>query len=147
MKVILRDDVKNVGTAGQVIEVKPGFARNYLVPQGLAYAATPANLKTFENETHLKSKKLVEIRREAEARKAEIEKVSLTAAVKVGEDEKLFGSVTTHTIADLLKEKGYEFNHRKILLSEPIKELGVFEVGVDLAPGVEAKVKLWVVKE
>ncbi len=147
MKIILRDDVKGVGAAGQVLEVKPGFARNFLVPQGLAYMATPANLKAFESEKRLKARKTQESRREAEARKTELEKVSLTTAVKVGEDEKLFGSVTALNIADLLKEKGFDINHRKILLDEPIKELGVYEVGVDLAPGVEAKVKLWVVKE
>lgn len=147
MKVILRDDVKGVGAAGEVLEVKTGYARNFLLPQNLAYPATPANMKVYENEKRLMAKRVAENRREAEQKKAEIEKLSLTVSVKVGEDERLFGSVTTHTIADLLTEKGHEINHRKILLDEPIRELGVFEVGVDLSHGVEAKVKLWVVKE
>ena len=79
--------------------------------------------------------------------KTELEKISLTVVVKVGEDERLFGSVTTHTISDLLKEKGFEINHRKVVIDELIKELGVYEVGIDLGFGVEARVKVWVVKE
>lgn len=147
MKVILRDDVKGMGAAGEILDVKTGYARNFLLPQNLAYPATPANMKVYENEKRLMAKRVAENRREAEQKKAEIEKLSLTVSVKVGEDERLFGSVTTHTIADLLTEKGHEINHRKILLDEPIRELGVFEIGVDLSHGVEAKVKLWVVKE
>jgi large subunit ribosomal protein L9 len=109
--------------------------------------ATPGNMKTYEKEKYLKARKLAENHRDAELKKEEIEKISLTVAVKVGEDDRLFGSVTTHTISDLLKEKNYDFNHRKIILAEPIKELGVYEIGIDIAPGVEAKIKLWVVKE
>ncbi len=147
MKVILRDEVKGKGSAGDVIEVKPGFARNFLVPQGLAYLATPGNMRVYENEKYKRAKQVEQLRAEALQRKAEVEKVSLTVTVRVGEDERLFGSVTTHNIADLLREKGYDINHRKIILEEPIKQLGVFEVGIDLAPGVIATVKLWVVKE
>ncbi len=147
MKVILREDVKGKGHAGDIIDVKTGFARNFLVPKGLAYLATDSNLKAFESEKYTKAKLREQQYAEAEKLRAEIEKISLTTVVKVGEDERLFGSVTTHTISELLAEKGYEFNHRKILLEEPIKELGVFEVGVNLAPGIDAKVKIWVVKE
>jgi large subunit ribosomal protein L9 len=147
MKVILRDEVKGKGSAGEIIEVKPGYARNYLVPQGLAYMATEGNMRVYETEKHRKAKHLEQTRAAAMQRKAEIEKISLTTTVKVGEDDRLFGSVTTHNIADLLKEKGYDINHRKIILVEPIKQLGVFEIGIDLAPGVIATVKLWVVKE
>ncbi len=147
MKVILREDVKGKGHAGDIIDVKTGFARNYLVPRGFAYLATDTNLKAYESEKYLKAKLREQQYAEAEKLRAEIEKISLTTVVKVGEDDRLFGSVTTHTIAELLAEKGYEFNHRKIQLEEPIKELGVFEVGVNLAPGVDAKVKIWVVKE
>jgi len=147
MKIILREDVKGKGHAGDIMEVKPGFARNFLIPRGFAFHATESNLKMDESEKFLKAKRREKQYAEAEQRRAEIEKISLTTAVKVGEDDRLFGSVTTHTIADLLAEKGYEINHRKILLDEPIKELGVFEVGVNLAPGIDAKVKIWVVKE
>lgn len=147
MKVILREDVKGKGSAGEVVEVKTGFARNYLVPQGLAYLATTSNMQAYESEKFRKAKLHEKMRVEAQQRKAEVEKISLTTVVKVGEDERLYGSVTTNTIAELLLEKGYDINHRKILLEEPIKQLGVFEIGIDLAPGVIATVKLWVVKE
>jgi large subunit ribosomal protein L9 len=147
MKVILREDVKGKGSAGDIIEVKSGFARNFLVPRGLAYIATEQSVKMYAAEKYQKAKKSEQLHIEAERKKAEIEKISLTTAVKVSEDGRLFGSVTSHVIADLLREKGYDFNHRKILLEEPIKELGVYEVGISLVPEVEAKVKVWVVKE
>lgn len=147
MKLILREDVKGKGSAGDIIEVKSGFARNFLVPRGLAYVATEENLKAYEADKYQKAKKLEKLHIEAEQKKTEIEKISLTTAVKVGDDGRLYGSVTTHMIADLLREKGYDYNHRKILIEEPIKELGVYEVVVNLAPEVDAKVKVWVVKE
>lgn len=147
MKVILREDVKNKGVAGEIIDAKPGYARNYLIPQGLAYLSTDANIKIFDREKIQKVKKLEQHRIEAEKLKAEIEKISLTAVVKVGDDGKLFGSVTNQTISELLKEKGYDYSHRKIIIEEPIKELGVFEAKIDLFHGVEATVKVWVVKE
>jgi len=147
MKVILREEIKGFGGAGDIVEVKPGYARNYLVPRGFAYLANAANMKAYEKEQYLKARKQIENHRMAEEKKEELEKVSLTVAVKVGEDDRLYGSVTSNTISELLMEKGYEINHRKIRLDEPIKELGVFEIGIDLAPNIEAKIKLWVVKE
>lgn len=147
MKVILREDVKGKGSAGDIIEVKPGFARNFLVPRGFAYIATEEYVKAYEAEKYQKAKKIERLLIDAKRKKEEIEKISLTTAVKVGEDGKLYGSVTSQMIVDLLREKGYDFNHRKILIEEPIKELGVYEVGISLAPGVDAKVKVWVVKE
>jgi len=147
MKIILREDVKGKGVAGEIIDAKPGFARNYLIPQNMAYKATDANVKVYEQEKYLKAKKEEQLKIETEKYKNEIEKVSLTAAVKVGDDGKLFGSVTSQTIADLLKAQGHDFNHRKITVDDQIKELGVFEVIVDLGYGVNAKVKVWVVKE
>ena len=147
MKVILREDVKGKGKAGEIIDVKSGYARNFLIPQNFAYPATDAKIKVYEQEKILKAKKQEQMKIEADKVKVELEKISLTAAVKVGEDDKLFGSVTTHTVSDLLKEKGYEINHRKINIDEQIKELGVFEIGIDLGFSVEARVKIWVVKE
>lgn len=147
MKVILREDIKGKGNAGDIIEVKPGFARNYLIPQGFAYSATDGNIKAYEQDRHRRAKLDAESKREAEALKTELEKISLTAAVKVGDEDRLFGSVTSQTIADLLTEKGYEFNHRKINIEENIKELGIYEVSVDLGYGVSANLKVWVVKE
>jgi large subunit ribosomal protein L9 len=147
MKLILRENVKGTGTAGEIIEVKPGFARNYLIPRGLAYMATNNNIKIFGFEKQQKMKKVELQFVEAEKKKTELEKVSLTTTVKVSEDGRLFGSVTQQNISDLLKEKGFDINHRKIILVEPIKELGVYEVGISLAPGIEALIKVWVVKE
>ncbi len=147
MRVILRENVKGTGAAGNIIEVKSGFARNYLIPQGLAYLANDKNLSMYEQEKVRKGKEQEKLRHEAEKLRDEIEKVSLTVAVKVGDDGKLFGSVSSHTISDNLKEKGYDINHRKVIIAEPIKELGVYEVGVELATGVNAKIKVWVVKE
>ena len=147
MKVILREDIKGKGTAGEIIDVKPGFARNYLIPRDFAYPATDAKIKVYEQEKYLKAKKQEHLKVEAEERKKELEKISLTTAVKVGEDDRLFGSVTSHTLADLLKEKGFDINHRKVTIEEQIKELGVYEVSVDLGFGVTATVKVWVVKE
>ena len=147
MKIILRDDIKGKGKAGDIIDVKPGYARNYLVPQGFAYLATDKNMKVYEHEKVMRAKQREQLLKEAGKTKVELEKISLTAAVKVGEDDRLFGSVTSQTIADLLKEKGYDINHRKITLEEPIKELGVFEASVQLETEVDARIKVWVVKE
>ena len=147
MKVILREDLKHKGSAGSIIEVKTGYARNYLIPQGLAYVANNANLKVYGREKIQKEQKMEQQRLEAVKLKDELEKISLTAVVKVSDEGKLFGSVTGQTIADLLNEKGYDFSHRKIVLEESIKELGVFEATVNLFHDIDATLKIWVVKE
>jgi large subunit ribosomal protein L9 len=147
MKVILRQDHEKLGEAGEIINVKPGFARNYLIPQGLAMSASPQNKKRFENE-----KKQMNWRKEQEKRRAEelakeLENVSCTITVQVGEEDKLFGSVTSQHIAESLHTQGYELDKRKIILEEPIKSLGIYSVPIKLYQDVEAKVKVWVVKE
>jgi large subunit ribosomal protein L9 len=147
MKVILRQDHEKLGEAGEEVRVKPGFARNYLIPQGLAMSASPQNKKRFENE-----KKQMNWRKEQEKRKAEelakeLENVSCTITVQVGEEDKLFGSVTSQNIAESLQTQGYEIDKRKIILEEPIKSLGIYSVPIKLYQDVEAKVKVWVVKE
>ena len=147
MKVILRQDQENLGEAGAIINVKPGYARNYLIPQGFAMTASPQNMKRFENE-----KKQMNWRKEQEKRKAEelaktLENVSCTITVQVGEEDKLFGSVTSQNIAESLESQGYEIDKRKIQLEEPIKSLGIYSVPIKLHTEVEAKVKVWVVKE
>ena len=147
MKVILRQDQENLGEAGAIINVKPGFARNYLIPQGFAMTASPQNMKRFENE-----KKQMNWRKEQEKRKAEelakiLENVSCTITVQVGEEDKLFGSVTSQNISESLESQGYEIDKRKIQLEEPIKSLGIYSVPIKLHTEVEAKVKVWVVKE
>ncbi len=147
MKVILRKDVETVGKAGEIVEVKNGYARNYLIPQGLALEASKGNVKRFEQE-----KKSLELQknREKKAAEKEAEKLndtSITISVSVGEEDKLFGSVTSQDIANALEEKGFALDKRKILLDEPIKALGIYSIPIKLHPEVEAKVKVWVVKK
>ena len=147
MKVILRKDVETIGKAGEIVEVKNGYARNYLIPQGLALEASKGNVKRFEQE-----KKSLELQknREKKAAEKEAEKLndtSITISVSVGEEDKLFGSVTSQDIANALEEKGFALDKRKILLDEPIKALGIYSIPIKLHPEVEAKVKVWVVKK
>jgi large subunit ribosomal protein L9 len=147
MKILLRQDHDKLGTAGSLVNVKPGFARNFLIPKGIALAATPKNVKLYENE-----KKMLNWSKEKERRKAAelaktLETVSCTIAVQVGEEDKLFGSVTSQNIADALTAQGYEIDKRKISLDDPIKSLGIYSVPIKLHPDIEAKVKVWVVKE
>jgi large subunit ribosomal protein L9 len=147
MKVVLRQDHESLGSAGDIVNVKAGFARNYLIPQGYALIATPRNIQRFENE-----KKQQNWMREKEKRNAlemakKLENISCTIAVQVGEEEKLFGSVTSQNIADNLEAQGYPIDKRKVLLEEPIKSLGIYSIPIKLHPDVEAKVKVWVVKE
>ncbi len=147
MRIILRQDVESVGKAGDIVEVKNGYARNYLIPQGLALEASKGNLRRFEQE-----KKSLELQRNREKKTAEKEAeklndTSITISVSVGEEDKLFGSVTSQDIANALEEKGFKLDKRKILLDEPIKALGIYSVPIKLHPDVEAKVKVWVVKK
>ena len=147
MKVLLRQDQENLGKRGDVVSVKNGFARNYLFPKGIALEATPSSERVIEEERRTIARRQDKDRKSAEIQAKELEAVSVTAAVAVGEEDRVFGSVTSQTIADLLKEKGYDIDKRKILLDEPIKALGVYSVPVKLHPEVEVKIRLWVVKE
>lgn len=147
MKVILKEDHEQLGKAGEIVQVADGYARNYLMPRGLALRVTRSNMAVYEAEKRQKEILQNKARRTAEALAKEMEKVSCTAAVPVGEDDKIFGSVTNQHIADLLKEKGYDIDRRNILLDEPIRALGVYTVAIRLHPEVEGKVKVWVVKE
>jgi len=147
MKVILRQDYESLGNFGEIVEVKNGFARNFLIPRKIALEATQKNVKFFEQEnlreeiTHSKNK------RAAELLAKKLEKISLTATVAVGEEDKVFGAVTSQVLTDLLKEKAFHIDRRKIQLDEPLKALGVYEVPIKLHPEVEVKIKVWVVKE
>ncbi|MBC7185649.1 MAG: 50S ribosomal protein L9 [Calditrichaeota bacterium] len=146
MKVILKQDHDKLGKAGDVVEVKAGYARNFLLPRGIAVEATPSNLRAFEEQKRLESHRSERAKRSALALAEKLEGVSCTAPVAVGEEDRLFGSVTSQTIADLLREKGFDIDKKKILLEEPIKALGIYDVPIRLHPEVEAKVKVWVVK-
>lgn len=147
MKIILKKDVANVGAAGDVVSVKDGYARNFLIPNGSAIRATRSNMKIVEELQMNVAKKAKKAEGAAMELAKKLKDISVTATVKVGEDDKLFGAVTTQTVAELLAEKGFEINKRDILLDEAIKELGVFDVPVKVGAGVKAEVKVWVVKE
>lgn len=147
MKIILRKNYDQVGKIGDVVEVKTGFARNFLIPRGIAYTATAGNIRALEEEKKQVAKKQEKERKEAEVLAAELEKVSVTIPVKVGEEDKIFGSVTTQMITDGLKEKGFEIDKRKIEINEPIKALGIYSINVKVYHDVNAVVKTWVVRE
>jgi large subunit ribosomal protein L9 len=147
LKIILREDIKKLGKCGEVVEVKDGYANNYLMPRNLAIPATKGNLKAIEAVIRQKNQRDSKSRRKDERLKSEIEKISVTAEVSVGEEDKVFGSVTTNNIADLLKAKGFEFDRHKIELKEPLKALGVYTIPIKISSEVEANLKLWVVKK
>jgi len=147
MKVILREDVEDLGAAGQVIEVKDGYGRNYLFPRNLAIPATKANLRAIDEVTKQKDIRERKQRREADVVKDKIEKLSISTEVLVGEEDKLFGSVTNAEIAELLEKEGVIIDKRAVKLEEPIKALGVYTVPVKVDKDVTANLKLWVVKK
>ena len=147
MKVILNKDVERIGHSGQLVKVKDGFARNYLFPNGLAISATAANLKRIEQEKAQKATQMEKSKKEALSLSEKLAACSLTIAVLVQEEEKLFGSVSAQDIQRALKDEGFEIDKLLIVLDEPIKQLGIYEVSVALHPEVTAKVKIWVVKK
>lgn len=147
MKIILKQDFENLGKIGDVVEVKDGFARNYLIPRNFALQASPQNLKVIEQEKSRQAVKLSKDKQEAELLAEQLKSVSLTANVQAGEEDKVFGAVTSQNIAELLAAKGFEIDRRKIHLDDPLKALGVYEVPIKLHSEVEAKIKVWVVKE
>ena len=147
MKVILLKDIETLGSAGEVVEVKNGYGRNFLIPRNEALVASTANMAQFESRRKQQETLAERDRRAAEALAKQLEAESITAQVKVGEEDRLFGSVTSQNVAELLDEKGYELDRRAIHLEDPIRELGVYNIEVRLHPEVTAAVKLWVVKE
>ncbi len=147
MKVILRDDVEKLGKCGEVVEVKDGYGRNYLFARNLAIPATRGNLKSIEEVTQQKKMRDMKKRRGEERLKSQLEKISCTAEVMVGEEDRVFGSVTSQTISDLLIEKGFEIDRHKIILETPIKALGVYTVPIKISADVIASLKVWVVKK
>ncbi|MBN1794979.1 MAG: 50S ribosomal protein L9 [Candidatus Omnitrophica bacterium] len=147
MKIILIEDIDSLGQSGDVIEVKDGYARNYLIPRGAARPATPGNIQLAERLKQQKQTRLEREKKEVEEFAAKISSVSCTISVKVGHDDKLYGAVTAAHIADALKREGIEVDKRNVVLEEPIKNLGVYTISIHLRPDVTAKVKVWVVKE
>ena len=147
MKVILREDVPDIGTAGQTVEVKDGYGRNFLIPRNLAIPATKGNLNAIDEVTKQKDLRERKSRREAEVVKDKIEKLSLSAEVLVGEEDKVFGSVTVHDIAELMEKEGVTVPKNAVQLESPIKVLGVYTIPVKIEKDVTAELKLWVVKK
>ena len=147
MKVILREDVKDLGKVGAVIHVAEGFARNYLIPRNLAISATPNNIEAFEHEKRLIDARRAKFLKEAEALKGKLERVSCSISKKVGEQDKLFGSVTSQDIESAFQAEGFKVDKKDILLKEPIKALGVYTVPVRVYEEVVANAKVWVVRE
>ena len=147
MDVILTENVKNLGTIGEVVKVKPGYGRNYLVPQGLAVEASEAKLKEVEHHKRQLNRKAEKLSQEAADVKARIEAVECTFVHKASEEGKLFGSVTSMEIAESLASQGIEIDRRKILLEQPIKELGEHAIDIKLNAGVNAIVKINVISE
>jgi large subunit ribosomal protein L9 len=147
MKVILRKNIEQLGKLGQVVEVKDGYALNYLIPRGFAYVAVKGNLKAIEEEKKINEKRNLQELKTAQQLAMDLEKISITIPVQVGEEDKIFGTVTSQMIADSLIEKGYSIDKRKIELDEPIKTLGIYSASIKLHPSVNTKIKVWVVRE
>ena len=145
MQVILTKDVASLGKAGELVTVKPGFGRNYLVPQGLAVSATAQNVHRLEHEKRVIAKKVAKTQAAAASTAEKIKVITLQFDRAVGEDDKLFGSVTTRDIADALKKAGVELDHRSIQLDQAVKALGKYDATVKLEAGVTASLKFYVV--
>ena len=149
MKIILRESVPTLGAIGEIVVVRDGYARNFLLPRGLAYVATASNTRVHAEE---KKRQQVRVNRElkdAEQIALELEKHenAITIQMPVGEEDKLFGTVTKEMIAEKLSERGFTIDKRKIEIEEPIKVLGIYTVGIKLHHTVTGKVKVWVVRQ
>jgi len=146
MEVILRAAVENLGHPGDIVNVAPGFGRNYLLPRGLAYAATPGNKKRIQQEKQRLEAAESTRRGQAQDVAARLEQVSLTFSARVGDEGKLFGSVTAADIAHQLEAQGLPVEKRQVDLHEPIRALGVYRVPIRLHADVRPEIKVWVIK-
>lgn len=147
VQVILRDDVPNLGKIGDVVRVKPGFARNFLLPRGLAVEANPKNLRMLEHHKRVITAKADREHKSAEASAKRLDGLQLTVRARAGEEGRLFGSVTNMDVERLLAEKGFQVDRRRIALDEPIKQLGTFPITVQVGRTVRATVQLTVEAE
>ncbi len=145
MEVILRERVPNLGEAGELVSVKSGYGRNYLLPKGLAVTATTRNKSQLEHEQRIIAAQQAKVAAEAKGFADRLGVMTLQFERLVGDDDKLFGSVTSRDISDQLAVAGIHIDHRKVLMKEPIKALGKYEVDVNVGGGVHAKLKFWVV--
>ena len=146
MDVVLLKPVAKLGGEGEIVKVKPGYGRNYLIPQRLAILATPQQIRAYHELNRQRAEKKQRVRAQADQRKRQIESRSVTVKLTLGAGDKPFGSVTVQDVADALAAEGIKIEKRSIHLEEPIKSLGIYEVPIRLHPEVNATLKLWVVK-
>ncbi len=147
MQVLLREDLDKLGRRGEVVKVAPGYARNFLLPKGLAMRVTPGNMKLIEQERRSLRVRYDREKQSADEMARRIAEVSCTIVKKVGEQDTLYGAVTTQEIGQILEKEGIEIDRRRIVLDEPIKALGVYTVPIKIHPEVTAEIKVWVVRE
>ncbi len=147
MKVILREEVENLGDIGDMVEVAAGYGRNYLIPKGLAVRASERNVKEMEHEKRLQAQRLSKAKGAAEEYAGKLQKLSLRISKKVGEGDRIYGSVTAQEIAFAVQAAGEKLDRRRIQLEAPIKALGVYQVPVKVHPEVAAELSVWVVAE
>ncbi len=147
MKVILRKDVLTLGRMGEIVVVKDGYGRNYLIPRNFAYYATEGAVKALEIEKKQNAKKVAKEKSSSEILAAKLTEKQVSIAMKVGEEGKLYGSVTPAMIAQELAVLGYDIDKRLVVIDEPIRSLGIFDIKIKLHPEVTATVKVWVINE
>ena len=147
MQLILKEDLDNLGKSGDIVNVKPGYGRNYLLPRGLAVPATADDVSRVAHEKRVIAARTAKLSKEAQAEADRLSQVTVSIARAVGDEDKLFGSVTSRDIAEALAEQKVTVDAKKIQLDEPLKALGMTEVSVKLGRGVTAKIKVWVVKK
>lgn len=147
MKVILKEDVKNIGNMGQIADVADGFARNYLIPRGLGVEANVKNIKSMEHEKKVIQEKVKKIKISSQTLSDKLANMTLVIKAKAGEEGKLFGSVTTMDIAEQLKNEGFEIDKKKISLEEPIKRLGSYSVNIKLHADISTQINIQVIEE
>ena len=145
MQIILKEDVHNLGAAGEVVTVRAGYGRNFLIPQGKAAHATAGNVQAIEHQKKLIAAKNAKLSKDAGAVRDRLAQLEVTIERAVGEEDKLFGSVTSRDIEEALKAKGVDVDHRKIVIAEPIKSLGTHTVDIKLGQGVTGQIKVKVV--
>ena len=147
MQILLRKDIEGLGHIGDMVDVKPGYGRNYLVPRQFAVPVTPGNIRRVESEKKKAEEARKVLDQELDGMAERLKQVSVTIPAKANEEGHLFGSVTAEQIAGLLQAEGYKVEEKMIQLTEPVKELGVVEISIQLKPGLLSSCKIWVVAE
>lgn len=145
MEVILTDDVPNLGEMGDIVEVADGYGRNYLIPEGLATQATSGKKAQIEHKRRQIEREKEEQRAEAREVLEDLDGISISVPSRVAESDRLYGSVSSRDIAEVLQDQGFEVEHKDVLIDEPFRNLGIYRVPIKLASGINAHVKVWVV--